>query len=326
MDKEVIIVPAELDGVRLDKALSALTDISRSRIAGLIEDGLVEVDDNVVKITKYKVNKDQYISYSLPELKDADIKAENIPLKIVYEDDDVIIVDKPKGMVVHPAAGHYSGTLVNALMYHCGDTLSGINGEMRPGIVHRIDRDTTGLLIVCKNDNAHINISDQLSVHSIKRIYYCIVYGNFKNSEGTVDAPIFRHPVDRKKMAIDKTKGRLAVTHYKVLYNFKNNFSLIECRLETGRTHQIRVHMSSISHPLLGDSVYGREKQPYDTDGQVLHAAVIGFVHPKSGKYMEFVSPLPDYFAGLCKKFCKSESEYADLAGILKERSLLKED
>ena len=214
---------------------------------------------------------------------------------IVYEDDDIILVNKPKGMVVHPSAGHYTGTLVNALMYHCSNNLSGINGVMRPGIVHRIDKDTTGIIVACKNDAAHISLSEQLKEHNITRYYYAICHNCFKEKEGTVDAPIGRHPVDRKKMAINYKNGKKAVTHYEVLENFRN-FAYIKCKLETGRTHQIRVHMASISHPLLGDNVYCNARCPFELEGQTLHAGVLGFIHPRTGKYMEFSAPLPEYF------------------------------
>ena len=225
----------------------------------------------------------------------------DIPLDILYEDSDLIIVNKPKGMVVHPAAGHYSGTLVNALMYHCGEQLSGINGVMRPGIVHRIDRDTTGSIIVCKNDAAHRSIAALLKEHSITRRYRAICLGTFSEEEGVIDKPIGRHPTERKKMAINFKNGKNAVTHYKVLERFKD-YSYIECRLETGRTHQIRVHMSSIGHPLLGDEVYSSKKWPYHLEGQTLHAQIIGFIHPTTGEYMEFEAPLPPYFEELLKK------------------------
>ena len=223
------------------------------------------------------------------------------PLDIVYEDQDVILINKPKGMVVHPAAGHYSGTLVNGLMAHCKDDLSGINGVLRPGIVHRIDKDTTGILIVCKNDMAHQSIAKQLYDHSITRKYHAIVYGNIKEEEGTVNAPIGRSLKDRKKMGI-VMDGKHAVTHYKVLKRLKKGFTYIECQLETGRTHQIRVHMASIKHPLLGDDVYGPKKSKYTLEGQCLHAKVLGFVHPRTGEYMEFEVPLPEYFEKLLNK------------------------
>ena len=238
------------------------------------------------------------ITFEVPEAVEPEIVAEDIPLDIVYEDHDVILVNKPKGMVVHPAAGHYSGTLVNALMFHCKDDLSGINGVLRPGIVHRIDMDTTGVLIACKNDLAHNSIAEQLKEHSITRRYQAIVHGVLKQDEGTVDAPIGRHPQDRKKMCINQQNGKHAVTHYKVLKRF-DKFTHIECRLETGRTHQIRVHMASLGHPLLGDAVYGPAKSPHKLQGQTLHAGILGFVHPRTGEYMEYSAPLPEYFERL---------------------------
>ena len=238
------------------------------------------------------------ITFEVPEAVEPEIVAEDIPLDIVYEDHDVILVNKPKGMVVHPAAGHYSGTLVNALMFHCKDDLSGINGVLRPGIVHRIDMDTTGVLIACKNDLAHNSNAEQLKEHSITRRYQAIVHGVLKQDEGTVDAPIGRHPQDRKKMCINQQNGKHAVTHYKVLKRF-DKFTHIECRLETGRTHQIRVHMASLGHPLLGDAVYGPAKSPHKLQGQTLHAGILGFVHPRTGEYMEYSAPLPEYFERL---------------------------
>ena len=310
MNKEDTIVtktvPAELSG-RLDKAVSTLMldTISRSHIKSLIEDERVLVNGRAVKAS-FKVKADDEIKIIIPPVEETEIKAENIPLDIIYEDDDVILVNKPKGMVVHPAAGHTSGTLVNALMYHCGEDLSGINGELRPGIVHRIDKDTTGVIIACKNDNAHRKIAEQLAVHSITRRYHALVYNCIKEENGTIDAPIGRHPTDRKKMAINRQYGKNAVTHYEVIENFhvrnSNGYSHVICRLETGRTHQIRVHMTSIGHPLLGDEVYGPQKNPFHLEGQALHAEVLGFVHPTTGKYMEFHAPLPDYFNELiCK-------------------------
>ena len=303
------IVPEGSSG-RIDKILSeGLGDsFSRSRIKDLIENGNITVNDDHVKVSE-KVNGGTLIVITVPDIVDAEIKPENIPLDIVYEDNDLIIVNKPKGMVVHPAAGHTSGTLVNALMYHCGSELSGINGELRPGIVHRIDRDTTGLLVICKNDNAHRKIAEQLAVHSITRRYEALVYGCFKESDGTVDAPLGRHPVDRKKMAINYEHGKRAVTHFSVLENChtrqNKEYAHIICRLETGRTHQIRVHMASIHHPLVGDTVYGPDKDPFHTEGQVLHAGVLGFIHPSTGKYVEFSAPLPDYFTDLLENIRK---------------------
>jgi len=230
--------------------------------------------------------------------------AQEMPLDIVYEDDDVILINKPKGMVVHPAAGHYTGTLVNGLMHHCKDNLSGINGVLRPGIVHRIDMDTTGILIACKNDIAHQKISEQLKEHSITRRYRALVYGVIKEDEGVVNAPIGRHPIDRKKMAINLKNGKNAITHYRVLERFRE-YTYIECELETGRTHQIRVHMASLHHPLVGDQVYGPEKNPFHLQGQCLHAMVLGFVHPRTHEYMEFCTDLPQYFSELLKKLPK---------------------
>ena len=252
----------------------------------------------------YKVQAGDEIRISLPDLSEPDILPEDIPLDILYEDEDVMVVNKPKGMVVHPSAGHTSGTLVNAILFHCQGNLSGINGVMRPGIVHRIDKDTTGALLICKNDVAHRDLAEQLKEHSIKRRYRAIVSGNLKDDEGTVEGPIGRHPVDRKKMAINYKNGKEAITHYKVLERF-GNATYIECRLETGRTHQIRVHMTSIGHPLLGDEVYGSGKNPYHLQGQALHAMVLGFVHPRTGEYLEFTAPLPEYFTNLLEKLRK---------------------
>ena len=260
----------------------------------LLDEGMITVNNNKVK-SNYKVAADDIINVHIPELVVPEIVPEDIPLDIVYEDDDIIVINKPKGMVVHPAAGHYSGTLVNALMYHCRDNLSGINGVLRPGIVHRIDMNTTGVIVACKNDYAHNFIAQQLSVHSITRKYYAIVHNQFNNTEGVVDAPIGRNPSDRKKMAVDKKNGKRAVTHYRVLEQF-GKFSYIECQLETGRTHQIRVHMASIGHPLLGDDVYGSGKSPFNLCGQTLHAGVLGFIHPTTKEYVEYSADLPEYF------------------------------
>ena len=297
MSSKIIIknVEPEYNGQRIDKFLSeTLPEYSRSFIQKVVKDGGVLVDEKCVK-SNYKLSAGQILKLNVPELVEPDIIPEDIALDILYEDDDIIVVNKPKGMVVHPAAGHYTGTLVNALMYHCRDNLSGINGVTRPGIVHRIDMNTTGVLVACKNDAAHIFLSEQLAVHSITRKYNAIVHNSFKDNSGTVDAPIGRHQIDRKKMAIDYKNGRNAVTHYSVISNY-GKYAHIEYQLETGRTHQIRVHMSSIGHPLLGDDVYGSGKSPYRLEGQTLHARVLGFVHPSTGKYMEFEAPLPDYF------------------------------
>ncbi len=295
-----IVVSEDDELVRIDKYLSMTSpELTRNRIQGLISEGNITVNDKVVKAS-YKVCENDVIKMLIPDAVPVDIPAENIPLDIVYEDDDILIINKPKGMVVHPAPGHYTGTLVNALMYHCKDKLSGINGELRPGIVHRIDMDTTGLLIICKNDIAHNFIAEQLKEHSITRKYQAIVYNAFNEEEGTVEGNIGRHPQERKKMAI-VPDGRHAVTHYKVLKNM-GKYALVECQLETGRTHQIRVHMTSIKHPLLGDELYGPKNCPFKLQGQVLHAKTIGFIHPTTKEYIEFDSELPDYFKGLIDK------------------------
>ena len=286
-------------GLRIDKYLSSVNEqLSRSYIQKLLKSGLVLVDGKPVKAS-YQVDEGDVISLDIPEAVEPEIEPENMDLDILYEDQDVILVNKPKGMVVHPAAGHYSHTLVNGLMYHCKDQLSGINGVMRPGIVHRIDMDTTGVIIACKNDMAHNSIAAQLKEHSITRRYQAIVHGVLKDDAGTVEGPIGRHPTDRKKMSINYNNGKSAVTHYKVLKRFRQ-YTHVECRLETGRTHQIRVHMASIGHPLLGDLVYGPGKCPIPgLQGQTLHAGVLGFIHPRTGEYMEFTAPLPEYFAKL---------------------------
>ena len=285
-------------GVRMDKYLSGLVpEFSRSYLQRLIQEERVRVDGRPVR-GKEKAVPGTVIELDVPEAVEPRIEPEDLPLKILYEDKDVILVNKPKGMVVHPAAGHTSGTLVNALLFHCKGELSGINGVLRPGIVHRIDRDTTGVLIACKNDRAHNCLAEQLKEHTVTRRYRALVCGNIKEDEGTVDAPIGSHPTDRKKMAVVRSGGREAVTHYRVLERFVN-YTYIECRLETGRTHQIRVHMAGMGHPLLGDQVYGRVKAPFRLEGQTLHAMILGFMHPSSGEYMEFEAPLPEYFAAL---------------------------
>lgn len=289
-------------GLRIDRYLSDnLQELSRSYLQKLLKDGGVRVNGKAVK-SNYKVCDGDLIVLEIPEAVEPDIEAEPMNLEILYEDADILLVNKPKGMVVHPAAGHYTGTLVNGLMDHCKGQLSGINGVMRPGIVHRIDMDTTGVLIVCKNDRAHSAIAEQLKVHSITRKYYAIVHGTIKDEEGCIHAPIGRHPADRKKMSINEKNGKDAITHYRVLRRFRR-FTYVECQLETGRTHQIRVHMASIGHPLLGDTVYGPSKCPFSgLQGQTLHAGVLGIVHPVSGEYMEFHAPLPEYFDILLKK------------------------
>lgn len=290
------------EGIRIDVYLAEeLSDASRSRVQKLIKAGNICVNEKPVK-ANYRLVLGDRVCVDVPEAKEPDIVPEDIPLDILYEDADVIVINKPKQMVVHPAPGHYSGTLVNALMHHCKSDLSGINGDLRPGIVHRIDMDTTGSLVVCKNDLAHQSLSEQLKEHSINRIYEAIVHGNVKEDKGTVNAPIGRHPVERKKMSIHAKNGRNAVTHYEVLERF-GNYTYIRCRLETGRTHQIRVHMASIGHPLLGDQVYGPKKCPIPKlEGQTLHARTLGFIHPRSRAYLEIDAPLPDYFKKLLEQ------------------------
>lgn len=287
--------------MRLDKYLSEqFPEQTRSYLQKLIKDGEVTVNGKNVK-TGYQLSKGDEVCVNIPEPKELDVEPQKMDLDIVYEDEDVILINKPKGMVVHPAPGHTTDTLVNGLLYHCKDHLSGINGVARPGIVHRIDRDTTGILIVCKNDMSHNSIAAQLKEHSINRRYRALVHGNIKEDTGTVERSIGRHPIDRKKMAINEKNGKPAITHYTVLERF-GNYTLIECKLETGRTHQIRVHMTSIGHPLVGDEVYGPAKCPFKLQGQCLHAMVLGFVHPRTGEYMEFSAELPEYFEELLRK------------------------
>lgn len=291
-------ITEEMEEERIDKFLSGLIDsLSRSFIQKMIKEGAVKVNGRPVK-GSYLVKTDDQVSFFLPEAVAPDILPEDIPLDILYEDRDVIVVNKPKGMVVHPAAGHYTGTLVNALLYHCGQELSGINGVMRPGIVHRIDKDTTGSVIACKNDQAHQSIARQLKEHTITRRYLAICHGVLKEDTGCIDRPIGRHPSDRKKMAVDVKNGKSAVTHFQVLARY-HQYTLVQCVLETGRTHQIRVHMASIGHPLLGDTVYGSRRSPFQLEGQTLHAKTLGFLHPSTGKYVEVDAPLPEYFTHL---------------------------
>lgn len=298
MNEIVFEASPEMEGARIDKCISDYLDsLSRSYIQKIIKEGNVFVNEQSVK-ANYRVKAEDTVRFSIPELVETDIPAQDIPLDILYEDKDLLIVNKPKNMVVHPAPGHYEGTLVNAVMYHCKHELSGINGVMRPGIVHRIDKDTTGSLIICKNDETHNAIAALLKTHDIKRKYHAVVFGNIKEDEGTISAPIGRHATDRKKMAVNEKNGKPAVTHYKVLEHFKG-YSYVECRLETGRTHQIRVHMASIGHPLLGDATYTNQKAPFKLEGQALHAMTIGFVHPTLNEYMEFEAPLPEYFTKL---------------------------
>ncbi len=304
--KECFIVENQ-EGERIDRYLSdTFEDRSRSYIQKLIKDDLVIVNQKPVKAS-YRLLLGDQVEITLPEVKEPDIVPENIPLDILYEDADVIIVNKPKQMVVHPSFGHYSGTLVNALMYHCGRGLSGINGMMRPGIVHRIDMDTTGSLVVCKNDMAHQSLAEQLKEHTIRRVYVAIVHGNVKEDNGTVDIPIGRHPIERKKMSTHTKSGKRAVTHYRVLRRF-GEYTYIQCILETGRTHQIRVHMAHIGHPLLGDEVYGPRRCPFSgLQGQTLHAKTLGFIHPGTGEYLEVDAPLPKYFLGLLDRLGKTD-------------------
>lgn len=301
-EQYTLVTETGINGIRLDKYLSdRLPDaITRSFLQKLIKEEQVTVDGRLQK-ANYKLKPEQTIQITIPPAEETAILPEDIPLDILYEDNDLLVVNKPKDMVVHPSAGHYTGTLVNAIMFHCKGSLSGINGEIRPGIVHRIDKDTTGSLIICKNDESHLKIAEQIKEHSVKRIYRGIVSGTLKESEGTVEGNIGRHPIDRKKMALVTKGWKPAITHYRVLEQFKNA-AYMEFHLETGRTHQIRVHMASIGHPLLGDTVYGNAKNPYKLNGQTLHAMTIGFIHPTTGEYLEVSAPIPEYFNALIKK------------------------
>lgn len=302
MEEMELVIPEEYEDCRLDKCVSELMGekLSRSAIQKLIKNGEMLVNQKSVK-TSFQVKAEDVVTFTLADPVEAGIEAQDILLKILYEDEELLVVDKPKGMVVHPAAGHADGTLVNALMYYCKGKLSGINGVLRPGIVHRIDKDTSGSLVVCKNDFVHRAMAEQFFVHSITRKYYCICCGNVKEEEGTIDKPIGRHPVERKKMCVtDAKEGRRAVTHYKVLERF-GKYTYLECQLETGRTHQIRVHLAYVGHPLLGDLVYG--KTDWHGLGQILHAGVLGFVHPVTKEYVEVHSPLPQYFEEILRKF-----------------------
>ena len=290
----------EICDQRIDRCIADMyEDFSRSYIQKLIKDGQVSVNERPVK-SSFRVSEGDRVSFCAPEAVLPDIVPEDIPLDILYEDKDVLVVNKPKGMVVHPAPGHYSGTLVNALMYHCKDDLSGINGVMRPGIVHRIDMDTTGSLLVCKNDRSHLGIAGQLKTHSLTRVYTALVHGVMKQDEGRIDAPIGRNERDRKRMCVNYKNGKDAVTNYKVIRRYEK-YTLVECRLDTGRTHQIRVHLSSIGYPIAGDNVYCSLKPPCKLQGQTLHAGIIGFIHPTTNEYMEFEAPMPEYFKDLLK-------------------------
>ena len=304
MDYFTFAAEKEDVGTRIDVFLAEnMEDLSRSGVQKLIDEGMITLNGGKTK-ANYKLREKDVIDVTVPEVKEVEILPEDIPLDILYEDADVIVVNKPQGMVVHPAPGHTSGTLVNALMFHCGDDLSGINGEKRPGIVHRIDKDTSGVLMIAKNDIAHQSLAAQLAEHSITRKYNAVVYNGFNEDEGTVNEPIGRNPQDRKKMAVTQKHSRHAVTHYRVIERMEK-FTLIEVQLETGRTHQIRVHMTYIGHPLLGDPVYGPKKQPVSLEGQALHARVLGFIHPRTGEYMEFEAPLPPYFEALLERLRK---------------------
>lgn len=300
MNEEILLeIPSDADGIRLDKWLSTQElELTRTALQNLIENGSITVNGKTVS-KNYKQKKGDSIKIIIPEPVELNTEPENIPLDIVYEDDSLLVVNKPKGMVVHPAPGNYSGTLVNALLYHCGDSLSGINGVIRPGIVHRIDKNTSGLLIVAKTDSAHKILAEQIKQHSFTREYECVACGRFKEIEGTVNAPIGRNPADRKKMCVTEKNSKNAVTHYSVLEQFEK-YAHVKCVLETGRTHQIRVHLSYKGHPVLGDDVYGKAFK--GIDGQCLHAKKIGFIHPETNKYMEFDSKLPDYFEEILRK------------------------
>lgn len=296
MNEFNFIVTKENVGTRLDKFLAlVLQDVSRSSIQNIIDEGKILVN-NKEKKSNYKLKEKDFVLVNIPEPRELNVEPENIPIEIMYEDSDIIVVNKPQGMVVHPAPGVYNGTLVNALLYHCHD-LSGINGILRPGIVHRIDKDTSGILVVAKNDYSHNKLAEQLKEHSMKREYYAVTEGVLRQDEGTINEPLGRHPVERIKIAVI-IDGREAITHYKVIERYKNN-TLVKCILETGRTHQIRVHMSHIGHPLLGDPVYGFKKQRFNLQGQLLHAKILGFIHPTKNTYMQFESELPDYYVNV---------------------------
>ncbi len=303
-DEMTLLADESCDGERLDAfAAKRAAPLSRSYVKKLTDDGLVTLNGSRAKASG-RIKSGDVVQIFIPKPREAGILPENIPLDILYEDDDILIVNKPKGMPVHPSAGHESGTLVNALMYYCRDNLSGINGSLRPGIVHRIDMDTSGSLVVCKNDFAHRKIAEQLKSHSVKRVYDAIVCGDIKEDRGIIDAPIGRHPIKRKQMSTHSKSPKRAVTHYEVISRFKG-YTYIECRLQTGRTHQIRVHMASIGHPLLGDHVYGSGTNPFNLKSQALHARILGLIHPRTGEYIEVEAPLPAYFRELLEKLSK---------------------
>ncbi len=306
MNKFEFTCTNENTGERIDAFLSKMcVDFSRSAITKNIEKGLVTVNGKSCS-KSYKLSVDDHIEMIVEAPVELDVIPQDIPLDIAYEDDDLLVVNKPKGMVVHPAAGNFTDTLVNALMFHCKDSLSGINGVLRPGIVHRIDKNTSGLLIVAKNDKAHHHLAQQIKEHSFTREYVTVVYGNIKDDNGTINAPIGRHPVDRKKMCVINKNSKEAVTHYEVIERFKG-YSLLKCRLETGRTHQIRVHMAYIGHPVAGDDVYGPKKVIKSLDGQCLHAQKIGFIHPTTEEYLEFFSDVPQVFTDFLHKLQKND-------------------
>ncbi len=299
-----VVIDSENDGERLDKILSkVLSEYSRSFVQGLFSEGLVQCRNR--EVTKsFKPKSGDIIEFTVPEPKELSLEPEDIPLEIMYEDSDLLVVNKPRGMVVHPAPGNYSATLVNALLWHCKGNLSGINGVIRPGIVHRIDKDTSGLLLVAKNDSAHVSLSEQISAHSLDREYRAVIHGHLKEKEGTVDAPIGRSQSDRKKMSVTKQNSKIAVTHYKVLEEFKD-FSFVALKLETGRTHQIRVHMAHLGHPVAGDPVYGPKNGVTSLNGQCLHAGLLGFIHPSTGEHIKIEAPLPDYFTDFLRRVKK---------------------